>query len=171
MNGKRRWAILVVLLGVGIVAWSSGRLVLDHLMQNPGAVPLPNEIAGLPLDNAYYAMRAVEDFSSLHGQNFALVGGAVGQYLDHSEVVIWVGEAPLAIMAFEMTLRMERVIGKGHSPFLPLGNYNQGNIRVYELEGLGQRHFYFRVGRLVIWLAADALVAEQALADTLFFYQ
>ena len=45
-----------------------------------------------------------------------------------------------------------------------------GSRTVYELVGMGQLHYYFRSGNLVIWLAANEQVAELALQDALDFY-
>jgi hypothetical protein len=41
---------------------------------------------------------------------------------------------------------------------------------LYELTGMGQRHYYFQSNNLVVWLAADDPIAETALAGALNFY-
>jgi hypothetical protein len=41
---------------------------------------------------------------------------------------------------------------------------------VYELDGMGQRHFYFRSDQLIIWLAVDVRLAEDALRQVLILY-
>jgi hypothetical protein len=35
---------------------------------------------------------------------------------------------------------------------------------------MGQKHFYFQSGDLLIWLAADQEIAEQAISQVLEFY-
>ena len=41
---------------------------------------------------------------------------------------------------------------------------------IFELDGLGQRHYYFRSGLLVIWIAVNNDLAEDALSELLMFY-
>jgi hypothetical protein len=41
---------------------------------------------------------------------------------------------------------------------------------VYQVEGLGQAHYYFQSGDLIIWLAADKALADTSLAELLAFY-
>ena len=65
---------------------------------------------------------------------------------------------------------MRDKIIEGNAPFIPLGERQVGGRTVYELEGLGQKHFYFQSCDLVIWLAADANLAEGALTQSLEFY-
>ena len=65
---------------------------------------------------------------------------------------------------------MEGSIAVAQSPFRALGKRELEGVTVYELQGLGQRHFYFQAGRLLIWLASDDDVADQALSETLAFY-
>ncbi len=66
---------------------------------------------------------------------------------------------------------MENKIAESSGPFEPLGKSNHDGHTVYELFGMGQRHFYYQSGSLVIWLAADPLLADQALEDMLEFYR
>jgi hypothetical protein len=51
-----------------------------------------------------------------------------------------------------------------------LGELKDGNRLIYELEGMGQRHYYFQSGKLLIWMAANPELAEQAITEILKFY-
>ncbi len=85
-------------------------------------------------------------------------------------VMLWVTGTPAQPLAAKMISDMEAAIEKAESPFTPLGVRNVSDRKVHELSGMGQQHFYFRSGALVVWLAADAAVAETALVEALDFY-
>ena len=65
---------------------------------------------------------------------------------------------------------MRERIALGRSPFTPIGERSIAGRTVYELTGMGQQHFYFQSGRLVIWLAVDPPAAEPVLQAVLDFY-
>ena len=58
----------------------------------------------------------------------------------------------------------------GSSPFSPVGERKDGSRTIYELDGMGQKHFYFQSGKLIVWLAVDLESAEEVLAQVLKFY-
>jgi hypothetical protein len=106
--------------------------------------------------------QAEADFSNLHGKQFPLTSGAVGIY-GNRQATLWVAGAPLNLMAARMVIAMRDKIAEGNSPFTPNGEYQDNQRTIYILEGLGQKHFYFQSQNLVIWLAADADIADAAL--------
>jgi hypothetical protein len=65
---------------------------------------------------------------------------------------------------------MRDKIDQAETPFTPLGESVDGQCRVYELVGMGQQHFYFHSGNLLIWPAVKGEDAELALQQTLDFY-
>lgn len=52
----------------------------------------------------------------------------------------------------------------------PLLMIGYGNRVVYVLEGMGQKHYYSQAKNLVIWLAVEPGLADQALQQTLEVY-
>ncbi|MBE3068022.1 MAG: hypothetical protein IMZ73_11465 [Chloroflexi bacterium] len=106
--------------------------------------------------------QAVADFSNLHGEQFSLTSGAVGFY-GNNRATIWVAGAPLNLMAARLVTAMRDKIAEGNSPFTTSGEYQDNKRTIYALEGMGQKHFYFQSHNLVIWLAADADIADAAL--------
>jgi hypothetical protein len=84
---------------------------------------------------------------------------------------LWVSGSPAAPMAAAMVRAMRDKIAEGRSPFTPLGTRSLSGSEIYELTGMGQSHFYFRTGALVVWLAADKALAESALQEAVTFYQ
>jgi hypothetical protein len=65
---------------------------------------------------------------------------------------------------------MQKRIAEGKSPFTPINEINQRNSKVYVLEGMGQKHYYFQSKNLVIWLAANPALADEALQQILEVY-
>ena len=153
------------LLLLGSVAyWRYAAAVAD-----PGEVRVPVMLAGQALAQQRQGVEAVAEVSRLHGKDFPLVSGAMAVY-GNGAATVWVSGAPARLMAAQMVRAMAEKIAEGRSPFTPLATRDVPGRAVYELAGMGQRHFYFQSGAQVVWLAVDEAVAEQALADILSFY-
>ena len=156
-----------VLLIVGSLTYRQFMLAIEQ----PTAATLPETIAGMGQTDASFGPDAVDVVTQLHGQSFPLSSGAYGMYGDHDNMaMLWVAGAPAKAMASKMVDEMEQAIAEGDSPFTPTGTQEVNGRTIYELTGMDQRHYYFRSGSLVIWLAADEAIAETALADALNFY-
>ncbi|MFQ5419694.1 MAG: hypothetical protein ACE5EY_04955, partial [Anaerolineae bacterium] len=137
----------------------------------PEAAVLPETIAGLSLVQSRYGPEAVAEVTRLHDKSFPLASGAFGMYgRSDNMAMLWVTGTPLQPVATQMVAAMEEAIAKGESPFTPVGVLDVNGRQVRELTGMGQRHYYFRSGNAVIWLAADEDMADSALAETLIFY-
>jgi hypothetical protein len=66
---------------------------------------------------------------------------------------------------------MHARIAEGNSPFIALGDLELEGFTVYALDGMGQAHYFWRSGNLVVWLAADVPVAQQAILESIEFYR
>ncbi len=171
-NKRTRFlSLFLILLGGallvgGVFYWRyTGRIA------HPQPAPLPEQIAGLSLARHAFGAAAVEEINQMHSLQFPLVSGAVGEYGDGKQVVVWASGAASVLSAVRMTAEMTARIKEGNSPFsLPVDLQIDGR-QVFALDGLGQKHYYFRSGSLLIWLAADEDIAKQALHETLAFYR
>ena len=143
---------------VAALIWAS----FEKAIGNPASLTLPEQLAGLPLSSQMTGPQAVTDFSNLHGERFPLTSGAVGFY-GNNRATIWVAGAPLSLMAARLVTAMRDKIAEGNSPFTTSGEYQDNKRTIYALEGMGQKHFYFQSHNLVIWLAADADIADAAI--------
>jgi hypothetical protein len=103
----------------------------------------------------------------MHGQEFQLTQGAGCSY---GEATLYVAGTPLSFLAGRMMVDMRDKIAGSETPYTPLNEMKYGSRTVYELVGMGQQHYYFRSGNLVIWLAVNEQVAELALQEALEFY-
>jgi hypothetical protein len=159
-------------LGLLLILGTAGFWSYNQRVQHPSPAPLPERVLDLSLAQSLMAEEAIAEFTRLHGNDFPLTSGAVGMYgADHS-VTLWVGGAPAKFAAGRMLSAMRDKIASTSvsSPFSPIGERQDGSRSVYELDGMGQKHFYFRSDKMIVWLAVDPARADAALAQILMFY-
>ena len=162
---RRIGPVVVIGAGVLLILLMGAWLYVGNLIDHPGIVPLPEQVAGLPLSSKLTGTDATEEFSMLHKEHFPLTSGAVGVYGDN-QIGLWVGGAPLDFMAARLVSAMRGKIAEGHSPFTPVAERQDGSRTIYVLEGMGQSHYYFQSKNLVIWLASQPDLADKALQQT-----
>lgn len=166
---KRILVFLLILTGTVITLVAFGWLYYEQRVNNPALVSIPDNLAGLPLKDQLTGKDAALDFSQLHGKQFPLTSGAVGIY-GNRQATLWVAGAPLKIMAAEMITAMRDKIAEGRSPFTATGEFSDNGRTIYSLDGMGQKHYYFQSGNLVIWLAVDVDFANSALQQLQEYY-
>jgi hypothetical protein len=137
---------------------------------HPGIVSVPESLAGQPVVRSVSGPQAVEEINQLHRKDFQFSSGAVGWYGLQHQVTLWVSGARLQFIAGRTLSEMQERISEGRSPFQPTGQRNDGNRRIYEMDGMGQKHFTFQSKNLVIWLAVEPSLANQALTEVLEYY-
>lgn len=163
--------VSIALMGLGLLLFfaAGAWLYFNNLIAHPAAVPLPDQVAGLPMSTKMTGTQATEEFDMLHKKRFPLTSGAVGIY-GEQQATLWVGGAPFDFMAASMVTAMREKISEGRSPFVPLDEFKDGGRTIYALEGMGQKHFYFQSKNLIIWLAAEPSIANEALEQILEAY-
>jgi hypothetical protein len=166
---RRIGPIVVIGLGILLILSMGAWIYLGNQIDHPSIAPLPDRLANLQLTTKLTGADATEEFSMLHDQHFPLTSGAVGIY-GNNRVALWVGGAPLAFMAAQLVVAMRDKIAEGNSPFTPVTERQDGARTIYALEGMGQRHYYFQSKNMVIWLAAEPALADEALQQTLEAY-
>lgn len=166
---KRSGPVALVIAGALLLLGSAGYLLYARALADPGGAAVPDSIAGAPLSQKTVGIEAVAEVTRLHGKEFPLTSGAMAMY-GEGAAALWVSGTAASPLAAEMVRAMTDKIAQGHSPFTPTGTRRLNGRDVYELDGLGQRHFYFQSGSLVIWLAADDSIAENAMGEVLQFY-
>jgi len=159
-----------ILFGAGIilVSFAVFTLYFSRSEESPLDAELPASVAGHSLSSNVSGTAAIVEINRMHGKEFPLLSGAVGEYGSRTQVKIWVSGAEEDGSSF--LVQMEEKIAEGRSPFTILGERTDGERVVYELEGLGQMHFYFQSLKYLIWLAVDEGISQQALKETLEFY-
>src|SRR3990172_5687546 len=163
--------VSIALIGIGLLlffavaAW----IYFNNLITHPTAIPLPDQLGGLRIADYKTGAQAATDFINLHGKQVPIASGAIGVYGDN-QITVWVAGAPFHFMAARMVEAMRERITEGNSPFMPIEQLNDGKRTIYALEGMGQKHFYWQSKNLVIWLAAEPSLANEALEQILEAY-
>ncbi len=155
-------------LGVVILVVGLGWLGVDRLFTSRDTFSLPARLAGLPLVEQVSGQPALTEIQYLHGQDFTLVDGAVARY-GNGTATVWVSSAPTSSLATRQVQAMTERIAEGNSPFSSHGQSEVAGITIYMLTGMGQVHYYFQLGRQVVWLAITAQQAEQGLAELIHY--
>jgi len=166
---KRIFPLALITLGILLSIGALSQLYLNNRVSSSAALDLPNQLAELRMTDSKSGDQAISEFTDLHGKSFPVISGAVGIY-GNREITLWVAGTTSDSIAKELTDAMQKRIAEGNSPFTPINEINQRNRKVYVLEGMGQRHYYFQSQNLVIWLAADPALADEALQQILEVY-
>jgi hypothetical protein len=166
---KRIFPLVLITLGLLLSVAALGQLYLNNRAISPASTDLPKELTGLNLTQTQTGSKAISEFADLHGKEFPVVSGAIGIYGDR-KITLWVAGAESESIAVEMTNAMQSKIAQGNSPFTPVDEIKDRSRTIYVLEGMGQKHFYFQSNNLVIWLAVDPAIADDALQQILEVY-
>lgn len=161
-----------ILIAAGFAVIASGALyyVVGTRLASPGAASLPDSLAGLPLASSISGPLAASEITRLHSKSFPLSTASIGRYGTASQITIWAAGVPSPIIASTMLRDMREKIETEEAPFQILGEKLRAGRTVYELSAFGQRHYYYQAGSMLIWLAADGDLAEQALQEVLAYY-
>lgn len=133
-------------------------------------IRLPESIAGIPMTNSIRGEQALSEIASMHSGAFSMKAGAIGVYGSARQAMLWVAGAKDVSGADQLLEAMRVKIARGGTPFSSVQEWQDDQRTIYELQGLGQQHFYFRSNRLLVWLAVDEKDAGQAIREILTFY-
>jgi hypothetical protein len=154
---------LLIIFGVILLTSSLIFSYLNRSGVNPKETNLPKSIAGLSLNTATYGPEAVTEITRMHGKEFPIASGAMGMYGDTNQISLWVAGFSNRSTATQIVSAMEEKIATGNSPFTPTGQQQIGDRTIFHLDGMDQKHVYFQSSNLVIWLATDPSLSDQAI--------
>ncbi len=131
--------------------------------------PVPESLAGLALVDEVTGPQALTEVEHLHGKPLGagLDSAWIARYGQQGEATLWISRSNREEDAVEMLDRMTVLIADGGTPFTGLEDIGEDAAPVYQLDGMGQRHYYFRSGTDLYWLAAPPAQAEAALQELL----
>lgn len=140
-------------------------------LANPTIVPavlnkdgIPTKIGTLSLQNSQVGKDALSEFESMHGSSLGLKTGYRADYADGSaKATLWVGQAQSVDSAQTLVKEMADKIGAGNAMFSNLRPLNISGRTIYEVDGLGQLHFFYAANDKIVWLASDPDHAPDAL--------
>lgn len=157
----RRARILFVIGGALVLGGILGAVFLGRSGQ-VDELRVPDRLGSLVLVEAHTGAAAAAEIQRLHGRAFPMASAAFARYGPAGEANLWIAGTASEDEAAELLEAMRLAIETANSPFTPLEPKRIASVTVYPLRGMGQEHMYFQSGRLVLWLAADAGVAEAA---------
>ena len=163
-------ALVLIGLGFFLIVLGLGYKFYLQKENSIGSSLLPKELVGLPLSGEITGPSAFAELSWMHGQEFQLNQAVVGTYGKEDQVIIYVAGTDTISMAGRLIAAMRDKIAAVDSPFTPIAEREIDQRMVYELDGMGQRHFYFKSDQLLIWVAVDDSLAEDALRQVLRIY-
>ena len=132
-----------------------------------GAEP-PKRLGNLPLLHASQGKEALQEINRLHGKEVGAKDGYVAHYeKDGAAAMLYLAQASSTAQAARQLKQMSDLIQRGGSPFYHLKTSRQGETTLYSALGQGQIHYFYQRDSSVVWLAVDAPVAKQTLADLL----
>jgi len=141
-------------------------LLLVGLVVPASALVVPQELAGLPLAHSQQGAEARAEIERLHGKGIPITDGYVAHYGNQSPAaMLYVSQARDEKVAQRQVEQMTTRIRASNGPFTNLRESVRFGMTVYSTLGQGQVHYYFRRGAVVVWVAADPTIAQQALAD------
>lgn len=134
----------------------------------------PSQLAGLDLVARESGATALVEVEQLHGK--ALGPAAAQAWVGHyghagqaEQATVWITRSADTGEAESLFTRMRDRIGQGRSPFQLMGPISEQGVRGYELDGMGQKHFYYLSGRDLYWLAIEPGRAQTGLRELVIF--
>jgi hypothetical protein len=123
---------------------------------------IPAKLGSLGLTQTMTGTEALAEFAQLHGKGFDLTGGYMVHY-GKDQALLWVGQAKDAASAQTLLDEMAQKIGPDNSMFTNLQTLDISGSTLYSAVGQGQQHFFYAVNDKIVWLAANADQAPDAL--------
>lgn len=164
---KRLGIFFLIFTGTILVAGSL--LFWKNIEKQDKSVHLPKSLTGKALREVNYGPDAVKEITQLHNKDLGAISGAMGIY-GSNQLSVWVAGFSSPATAAQMVNAMREKITPGKFPFAPTGSQLIGGRAIYQLDGMGQKHYYFQSNNLVIWLAASENLAEAALKEIMAYY-
>ncbi|MBI4786987.1 MAG: hypothetical protein HY782_08080 [Chloroflexi bacterium] len=138
---------------------SANITIVPATLNNAG---IPAKLSTLSLTQTMTGPDALAEFAQLHGKGFDLLGGYMAHY-GKDQALLWVGQAKDNAAAQTMLDEMAQKIGPDNAMFKDLQPLDISGRTLYSAVGQGQQHFFYAVNDKIVWLAADAEQAPDAL--------
>ncbi|MBW2556462.1 MAG: hypothetical protein JRE07_06080 [Deltaproteobacteria bacterium] len=126
-----------------------GELNLTKVIQNKKATVIINKMHDRKLDDC-------KNFIAIYGDN-------------HSKNILYVSVYENAENAETNLKNMAIKMATGSSVFSPLTHRKMGNKVHFETEGMGFKHYFYRVDNILIWWQVEPDKAETTFSDLLKF--
>ncbi len=155
--------LAVIFAAIVAALWVS----VDATGTHPGPISLtaPPMLAGELLVASVRGPAALEEINRLHGKRIDATDALVARYA--GGITIWISAAPSPLKAAALLFQMNRRMSGRPEVFAAPQAQAVSGRTVFVTSGLGQRHVYYQSGHAVLWLAAPAPLAADALQTLL----
>jgi hypothetical protein len=171
MLASSKWfPFILIFVGIMLVIAAFAFPAFSNAKNTAGEVPVPNQIGSYSLGSKATGIAAIQEFTRLHGKPFSVLAGAKANYGSGNQVTLWVASTASIADTSQLLEAMRDKIADDKSPFTPAGSSQDKGRTVFALDGMGQKHFYFQSGKYLVWMAANADLADFALQQILTFY-
>jgi len=126
-----------------------GELNLAKVIQNKKAAVIINKMHGKKLDDC-------KNYIAIYGNN-------------HSKNILYVSVYENAEKAETNIKNMAMKMANGSSVFSPLTQSKTGDNVHFEIEGMGLKHYFYRIDNILIWWQVEPDKAEATFHDLLKF--
>ena len=128
----------------------------------------PSKIGEMSLFNSVQGEEALESINRLHGKKIKLHDGIVAHYeKDGKMAMVWIG---LASDKGEATALINQMVGRirgGSKVFSFVKQFKTHGTEIFQLSGMGQRHFIYQKSDKVVWVSLDRKVKTKFLTDAM----
>ena len=138
----------------------SANITIVPTMLNKDGIPA--KLGSLELTQTMTGTEALAEFAQLHGKGLDLTGGYMAHY-GKDQALLWVGQAKDPASAHTLLDEMVQKIGPDNAMFKDLQALDISGKTLYSAIGQGQQHFFYAVSDKIVWLAANADQAPDAL--------
>ena len=138
----------------------SANITIVPTMLNKDGIPA--KLGSLELTQTMTGTEALAEFAQLHGKGLDLTGGYMAHY-GKDQALLWVGQAKDPASAHTLLDEMVQKIGPDNAMFKDLQALDISGSTLYSAVGQGQQHFFYAVNDKIVWLAANADQAPDAL--------
>ncbi len=129
-------------------------------------VYLPDKVSGFSLNKKLTGSEAEDFVNRLHYGTVAADENEIGFYSsEKGSAVIYISYYNSDDEADQILLQMVEKIENVPSPFEGGDSFELSDHIIYRYSGLGQSHFVFSSGNVLLWISADVMWAELFLND------
>jgi hypothetical protein len=130
----------------------------------------PKALGGLSLSEIVQDEEAAKIINKMHGKKLGVQNNFVVHYGSRflkNTLYVSVYESAEKAKTDLMTMAMK--MAKGSSVFAPLTYSGMGDTVHFQTEGMGHKHYFYRIDNILIWWQVEPDKAEAAYDDLLKF--
>jgi hypothetical protein len=130
----------------------------------------PKKLGDLSLSKVVQNEEATKIIDKMHGKNLAVSDNYIAHYgSSYSRNTLYVSFYENAEKAKTELMSMATKMAKGTQVFAPLTFDKMGDSVHFQTEGMGHKHYFYRIDNMLIWWQVEPDKAESTYNDLLNF--